>query len=89
MADRRIPGPTAFLATVGAVIVLLGLLVMLALPAARHFDLKEAEDEGRPSLRQRESRIKTGSVTAIGAGVGLIVLGVWLGRRKARSASQR
>lgn len=88
MADRRVPGPTAFLATLGAVIVLMGLLVMLAIPAARHFDLKEAEDEGRPSLGQRERRIKTGSITTVGAGVGLIVLGVWLGRRKARSGLQ-
>ena len=89
MARSRIPGPTAFLATLGAVIVLMGLLVMLAIPAARHFDMKEAENEGRPSLGQRENRIKSGSATAVGAGVGLIVLGVWLGRRKARSASQR
>ncbi|MCH8979182.1 MAG: hypothetical protein IH945_08060, partial [Armatimonadetes bacterium] len=82
-------GPTAFLATVGAVVVLMGLLVLLAIPAARHFDRKEAEDEGRPSLGKRESDIKTGSVTALGTGAGLIVLGVWLGRRKARSESQR
>ena len=88
MSGRRIHGPTAFLSTVGAVIVLTGLLVLLAIPAARHFDLKEAEEEARPSLGMRESNIKTGSMTAVGTGAGLILLGVWLGRRKARSAKQ-
>ena len=86
MADRRVPGPTAFLGTLGAVLVLTGLLILLAIPAARHFDRKEAEDEGLASLDRRERGIKNSSMATVGTGAGTVFLGLWLGRRKARSS---
>ena len=72
----------------GGVLVLFGLLVLLAVPAARQMDEEEAERVGEPGM-EREEGVKNGGIIALGSGLVMVAAGYGVGRWKARSSRPR
>lgn len=82
MWKRRIYGPTAFLVTLGIVVVFLGLLILLAVPAANKMDKKALEQGYEPKEKSRVTGVKQSATVSLSIGGGLMLLGFALGRRK-------
>jgi hypothetical protein len=80
---RKRNGPGVFLLSVGVSIALLGLMTLLAIPAAKELDLKEAVSEGvAPGNERQVSVIKGGAAGALIGGV--LALTGWALVRKRR-----
>lgn len=84
MSRRRVYGPKAFLVTLGIIVSFLGVLVLLAIPAAIKMDEKAAADGEEPNTESRLASVKKNAVITLGTGGGLMLLGFALGWRKTR-----
>jgi hypothetical protein len=80
---RRRNGPGVFLISVGISIALLGLMTLLAIPAAKELDLKEAVNEGvAPGNKRQVSVVRGGAAGAMIGGA--LALAGWALVRKRR-----
>ena len=86
MSKKRVYGPKAFLVTLGLILAFLGVLVLLAVPAAIQMDKKAALDGEEPSAVSRAATVKRSAAISLGTGGGLMLLGFALGWRKARQS---
>ncbi len=81
--DRRRNGPGAFLVSLGTVVLLAGLMVFLAMPAAEKMDRKEADQRSQPLGNDRQKGVVRTAFVASGTGAALIAVGlVLLARRR-------
>ena len=89
MSKKRVYGPKAFLVTLGLVVFFLGLLILLAIPAANIMNDKAVADGEARVDQKRVTKIMVQARIALGTGTGLTLLGFGLGWRKARQISQK
>jgi hypothetical protein len=74
-------GAKAFLISVGVVVLFLGVLVLLALPAADVMDRKAAIEDGIEQTTARREGITIGGVASLLAGGALVAWGLILKQR--------
>ena len=71
-------GRKAFLASVGAVVLMLGVLVLFAVPAARHMDAKALDQRGNDARQGRGTQVVVAGCAGVGLGGALVLWGLFL-----------
>lgn len=82
MPRRNVNGPTAILAAVGAVLALMGFLVLLAVPAARQLDVRESERNATQRGTVRRDKITVSGAALLVGGLGMVGAGIVLAKRR-------
>ena len=77
-------GPGAFLVSLGTVVLFAGLMVFLALPAARKMDRAEAERESLPLGTSRQKGVVRTAIIGSSLGGGLVLAGLFQLSRRPR-----
>ncbi|HXH60239.1 MAG TPA: hypothetical protein VNI20_02650 [Fimbriimonadaceae bacterium] len=84
MPKRTISGPAATVASVGAVLALLGVLVLFAVPAAKQLDVRVAQHNDEKPGTVRQHKIEVSGTVLIVLGLGMVGTGWLMERRRGR-----